>query len=429
MGNNLSPLYQTIATSTPPPRRNLRDTIKNIEVAEVIDIILDENHPKAEKNPANIGKAQIRRALSDKGKKDDELGWANPLYPNGQIYPLIHEQVLILWGPSSRSGKNYGASRPYYIGPVNVWGLENYNPVPGTGINMANQADGSSNAAKYTSFTGNPNPSDTTSQDLKFGKTFVAKPGVQKLRPFEGDRLFEGRWGQSIRFTSNIQEHKDPQSWKDTEWSLRGEDGDPIIIIRNGEPDDADWTKSLVEDINKDPSSIYITSTQLINLDWASWNFKSYGLATDPDAPPGWVSKYIPDMPNQYGGKDKSQILIKSDRVIIQAGEGRDSEVGDSIFLNAKKSISLSSSGSIMLDSAEPTIINSPEIRMGIGAREPAVLGDTLVSILNELLTSLQAADIATPVGPGLHGPGAQVSFAGLLARTNTLLCKKAKVE
>jgi hypothetical protein len=435
---NLSSLYSNILSNAPKDyARGARQ--ETMEVAEVVDVILDENHEFANDDPTNIGMVQVRRVISDKNKKQSELGWCRPLWPNGQSIPLIHEMVIAIMGPKNSSGINYAATRPYYIGPIGIWGLENYNPLPGTGVDLSVLADLDSNAKKYASFTGNSNPGETVSEDLEFGKTFEAKPGVQRARPFEGDRLFEGRWGQSFRFTSKIAEGE-PSAFHPNTWSTRGASGDPLIIIRNGEADDADPEKSFVEDINKDPSSIWITSTQLINLDLASWNFKSYGMALEGsefcaqkagDNP----ETYVPKMPNNYGGDDKAQLLIKSDRVIIQAGEGRDKEVGDSIFLNAKKSISLSGKGSIHLDSDGPVIVNSgDQIHLGLGSLEPAVLGDQLTNFMTEFLTGLMAGDLATPVGIGLFGPGAQQTFSDLLAKLQpeapgNFLCKKVKVE
>ena len=53
---------------------------------------------------------------------------------------------------------------------------------------------------------------------------------------------------------------------------------------------------------------------------------------------------------------------------------------------------------------------------------------------MNEFLTGLMAGDLATPVGIGLFGPGAQQTFSNLLAKLQpeapgNFLCKKVKVE
>jgi hypothetical protein len=53
-------------------------------------------------------------------------------------------------------------------------------------------------------------------------------------------------------------------------WSDSGKNGDPILIIRNGQGDISDPSNPFaptVEDINSDHSSIYLTSGQKIIID------------------------------------------------------------------------------------------------------------------------------------------------------------------
>jgi hypothetical protein len=56
-----------------------------------------------------------------------------------------------------------------------------------------------------------------------------------------GDSLMEGRYGQSIRFGSTA---KSLSHYRNN-WSESGHNGDPISIIRNGQPeklkDDRGW--------------------------------------------------------------------------------------------------------------------------------------------------------------------------------------------
>ncbi len=59
------------------------------------------------------------------------------------------------------------------------------------------------------------------------GTNFTNNNLSQAVR-YEGDRLIQGRFGNTIRLGSK-------HGNNDTEWSLDGEDGKPIIVIRNGE--------------------------------------------------------------------------------------------------------------------------------------------------------------------------------------------------
>ena len=87
---------------------------------------------------------------------------------------------------------------------------------------------------------------------------------------------------------------------------------------------------------------------------------------------------YKPVFP--YTGK---QIIIDSDRVTLNSKE-------DMTFLIAKKAISISSGGTVNIDSEGMTIINSPKIKLGLNADHPLVHGDALVLLLTNFFGYLQ---------------------------------------
>ena len=72
----------------------------------------------------------------------------------------------------------------------------------------------------------------------------------------EGDTLLQGRYGQSIKFTCKNELNETP-------WSLDGEDGEPVIVIRTGKEQEAN--------IAEDPSFIYLLSDQ--SLDYGDFEF------------------------------------------------------------------------------------------------------------------------------------------------------------
>ena len=84
------------------------------------------------------------------------------------------------------------------------------------------------------------------------------------------------RFGNSIRLGSTI---KTKNILYQNNWSEFGKNGNPITILRNGQsPDSSDegWLP-VIENINKDLSSIYLTSNQKIPL---SSDFRSYPSIT-----------------------------------------------------------------------------------------------------------------------------------------------------
>ena len=72
------------------------------------------------------------------------------------------------------------------------------------------------------------------------------------------------------------------------------------------------------------------------------------------------------------------QIIIDSGRVHLNAKD-------DLIVLMSKKSISLSSQGSVNVDANASFIVNSNRIRLGTEATEPLVLGNKLSLLLNKV--------------------------------------------
>jgi hypothetical protein len=158
---------------------------------------------------------------------------------------------------------------------------------------------------------------------------------------------------------------------KDTpnNWSATGSNGDPILIIRNGQgvQTKEGWVPT-VEDINNDESSIYQTSTQKIPLKASSINYLSY--KSNP-----------PQTPDQYAGK---QIIINSGRLVFNS-------TLDHILLSSKKSINLNAVESVNIDTPT-TIIQSSKVLLGSkNATEPVLLGNSTISTLNNLIDNLGA--------------------------------------
>jgi len=86
---------------------------------------------------------------------------------------------------------------------------------------------------------------------------------------------------------------------------------------------------------------------------------------------------YIPEFP--YRG---DQAIINSGRVLFNAKD-------DSVLFFAKKSIGLSSAGTINFDSSDAYIVNAPKIYLGLNATEPLVRGQRLYTYLQDLNNTL----------------------------------------
>jgi hypothetical protein len=69
-------------------------------------------------------------------------------------------------------------------------------------------------------------PEFDQSSNVTNNNEFVEKGNIHPLLPFEGDIIYEGRWGNSLRFGSTT---KTSGSYQNN-WSSFGEKGDPILF-------------------------------------------------------------------------------------------------------------------------------------------------------------------------------------------------------
>jgi hypothetical protein len=136
-------------------------------------------------------------------------GYAKPLYTNQKLYPLINETIYLILGPTYTIPDNSNNRELYYISSFNAWNSSHINPLP---------------------ITSNDEITNSSELNNEYGKTFNIKDNIRSLISFEGDHILEGRWGNSIRFGSTV-----TNSNTQSPWSLSGNNGDPIIIIRNGQ--------------------------------------------------------------------------------------------------------------------------------------------------------------------------------------------------
>jgi len=324
---------------------------------------------------------------------------AFPASPNLKNYPLINEIVYILSLPSTEIGVNNNSTISYYLNLTSLWNHPHHNAYPSAANESSQQKDYLQTTAGSAVTTVN----DPTK--IFLGKTFIERSNIHPLLPFEGDLIQEGRWGNSVRFGSTV-----ANSTIANNWSEIGINGDPIIIFRNGQGKQADegWIP-ITEDINKDDSSIYLTSTQQIKLEPSSLNYVSYS-----------GSSYVePILPSSYAAP---QIILNSGRLVFNSKN-------DHILLNSAKSINLNSLESINIDTKE-LLISADTISLGPKylATEPLLLGNTTVTFLKNLIKAIndlavELKDIKTE--PAYMGPNVlpqSLSVPGVRLKATSLI-------
>jgi hypothetical protein len=332
-------------------------------------------------------------------KEEDQfegLPFALPLFPNFKQIPLVNEIAYIISFPSPNLQNpdfiDTNDTTFYYFLPINIWNSTHHNALPDP----------------FSTSTKTPSEQKTNQQveagsrvkttdgvdDIDLGETFDEQPNIRNLQPYEGDIIFEGRWGQSLRFSSTV-------TGSDNTWSSVGPNSKPITILRNGQYNDkkASWIP-IVEDINQDSGSIYLTSTQQIPLKASSTNYESY-------------SSYIPTQPDQYS---KKQIIINSGRLVFNSNE-------DHILLSSKLTIGFNAIKGFNFDTKANFVINAPSIKLGSkDADEPLLLGDKTVELLNKLLSNLKTfADVCATANSTGPGPLVQINTIGSILSNNIL--------
>lgn len=228
-------------------------------------------------NPSDIGSIKYELLYSPVGiSRSEEVSEpAYPIFSFIKQYPLINEIVLILAGPTEKLNDRADRQRSYYFPPYDLWNHPNHGAFP----NMEEWGEYLNQFVVPAQYQG-----AAVTGSLPLGYAVTEKKDVKSLRPFEGDTIFQPRWGQSIRFGSTVTTMKSSNNWSNS-----GQEGDPITIIVNSQGKRI--TRSpfdpIVEDINKDGSSIYLTSTQEINLtDINNFPLTSFGGNINPITQP-----------------------------------------------------------------------------------------------------------------------------------------------
>ena len=307
---------------------------------------------------------------------------------------------------------------------IKVGGNSHYKRIHNIDINAGNavedaqlrglpveNTDTNSSGYSETSETGTPNSGGDGDRSNKLGEYFESTQ-INPLKYYEGDKIIQSRFGQSIRFSGYNNEENVFA---------------PTIILRNRQNDlSIDELKEFEiteEDVVEDGSTIAITSGD-------------YELAFTPgtaDIPLETEPIYhVP--PDELKGTD--QILLNSGRIIISS---KDSEMmffskGDYSFISdGKLSIDNGLAGAeIDLNGEYRTTTNdnnmyflggSGEIYLNTEeTTEPLVRGETLLGLLEELIDAINVQIFQTPCGPTAPGPTNKPTFNQIKSKLNTFL-------
>lgn len=354
-----------------------RPKLTSEEPVRVIDVITDNEHPLYDKlgKDASIGSI-VYRPLSttiDTSEEGDTqfTGQAFPLNPNIKTLPLKNEVVLIIRGPQADIRDGGTKDIAYY---QTVYSIYNH-----------------PHANAYPVF-------DEPGSEVNIGEGIDLSDEIAPLQPYTGDTLIEGRLGQSIRMSGGTSV-KNPY----TDSSNKNK---PFTFITNGQTNENPNKEAFIpilENIDKDPSSIYLTSDHSIPLTLANTKRDSYDNA--------------PDEPSKYRG---SQVLINAGRLTFNAKK-------DDILLSSANSVGINSN-TINIDGKEYLCIDAEKIFIGSiarsnngNAKQPVLLGHQVENYLQEFLEILINMTDAFKTAKTVKGdPVPKVMYAAGVS--NTLL-------
>jgi hypothetical protein len=339
-----------------------------IVTGRVISIVLNETHPRFEEFGEWNGLGTIEFDLVDSPTPPNQLyPTARPLDPSVKNFPLINEIVYILALPNTNIGEFASTKTNYYINTVGIWNHPHHNAFP----QNSNILPPSQQKDYIQTELGSVRRVTDQSTEIFLGETFIERGNIHPLLPFEGDKIVEGRWGNSIRLGSTVK--NTPNTWSST-----GTNGDPITIIRNGQGNQTEegWIPT-VEDINNDDTSVYFTSTQKIPLEASSTSYSSY--TSNP-----------PIQPNEYSGK---QLILNSGRLVFNTTE-------DHLLLSSKKSVNINAISSFNVDSPQSVIQSNSVLLGGANAIQPLLYGDTTITLLTQLVDQLSLLSAALVNAP-----------------------------
>ena len=334
----------------------------------VKDIVLSPNHPRFKEVGEWRGLGTIFfDSTTTPGATTSTISTslAKPYFSNTKFYPLINEIVTIISAPDALRNQNNNErafESLYYFPSINTWNSQHHNAIPDSTV--PNPLSALKSYAEIEN--GVPNREKPNQIPVILGATFEEKNNIKPLYAYEGDYILEGRWGNTLRLGSTVNQPDYPNNWSDD-----GNKGDPITILTNGfsPSQNPSWVPN-IENINNDNSSIYLTSTQNIPLFVSSYKVDSFGR-----------NDVSPKPPNDYKG---NQILINSGRLILNAKK-------DSILLSSPNIIHFSSGDSLHVDATNKVVMSTSEVFLiDRNADQRAVLGDELVFELNKLIPVLE---------------------------------------
>lgn len=374
------------------------------EMATVVDIVYNEEHPLYDISGSNIG--SIKCKFPSKGSQPN-YNIAFPIDVTVQEFPLIGDSVLLY----SINSKFYYSKRLNLNKNILFSGqplmIDTLKPPP-------SNTDRENVIAQYQTGVQVPVQSSIPEQNLT-NENVNLNLNISNLKGFEGDILFQNRYGASIRLGSSLMEDAFNQNCEiyideDTgiEKCILGPTNsgrnEASIVFRVGQKETLNRTKDslyglTMEDVNLDSSCFVMVQNQAIDFEYSSEFFTLNKLQQNVYA------SNQNDLGQFVSRVDGSQIILNSGRVSLNSKEN------DLVF-TANRNVILSSLDSTIVDATRQIYINPEFGYIHMGTRPTtsnqlpnwAVKYNELEEILEEMLSLIErlaftpVPSVATPL-------------------------------
>lgn len=373
--------------------------------AQVIDIILNEEHDDYDESGFNVGLIRYK-PISIGGVSGQNINayYALPKEISLQEYPLIGEIVVI----------ERIFNRNFYSRRVNVNKLVNdINTFPQLNENIKLKSP--SNTQVEQAKGGVMVPVDESeAPELEIPDDyFIARSEVHPLKHFDGDFILQGRFGTSIRMSSgriedalnginNSSVNATSKLQTKTILGPSKRSNSPIFIFTAGQYQDPTITTDspaglVMEDINRDDTVFVMSTDQNINFFHSTTgnvaHYTGYVKEKRDFIPPTITSDL--GRLTVLGG---SQLILNSSRVVIN------SKLSD-IILSANLNTHMMANVDVSIDAGREVLITSKKISLlssdidGEPNYDHAVLADELILVLNQLIMAFISGTIGTGTG------------------------------
>jgi len=387
----------------------------NNNVGVVIDVVLNDSDLDTSYEVEGVESLKTEligccliRKINDSISSHGSLTYIKPYNTNDLDIPLKGEMVELI----NTGGGVYYKRLP--SSEINIGNAEENRDIK---IYDKDEESNSSSDYSTVSQTGISNSGDKSDRKTKLGKYFEYQQ-VNPLVLYEGDKIIQSRFGQSIRFSG----------YNNTE-----EEFSPTIIIRNRQNDESvnnlDAGSQTEEDVNKDGSTILLSSNKY-KIDFQPGTVDDGG-STDFETNPINF-----ELPQEY--VDYDQMLLSSERIILSA---KSQEMiffskGNYGFISDGKFTIDNGNGGADLDFGDDVNITTDRnngnfsVITGTGnillntdnTNEAIVRGNTLVDLLTQLIDAINKQTFNTPSGPTALGPNNRADFNDIKSKLRDAL-------